>query len=89
MRAVSYLLTLVGAVDKQLILVPAIISLAVTLLRLVGELYNWTPMFFDASAGGGGALVGISWLVPIFGIYFAWKLARSGNGPASAARSSV
>src|SRR5262249_55237372 len=25
-----------------------------------------------------------SWLVPIFGIYFAVKLARAGNGPASA-----
>jgi hypothetical protein len=71
---------------KRLILVPAIISLGVTLLRLVGELQNWTPLLFDASAGGGGALVGISWLVPIFGIYFAWKLAKSGNGPASAGK---
>lgn len=71
---------------KQLILVPAIISLAVTLLRLVGELQNWSPLLFNASAGGGGALVGISWLVPIFGIYFAWKLAKSGNGPASAGK---
>jgi hypothetical protein len=71
---------------KQLILVPAIISLAVTFLRLVGELQNWSPLLFNASAGGGGALVGISWLVPIFGIYFAWKLAKSGNTPASAGK---
>lgn len=71
---------------KQLILVPAIISLAVTLLRLVGELQNWAPLLFNASAGGGGALVGISWLVPIFGIYFAWKLAKSGDGPTSAGK---
>jgi hypothetical protein len=71
---------------KKLILVPAIISLGVTLLRLVGELQNWAPMLFDASAGGGGALVGISWLIPVFGIYFAWKLAAGGHGPASAGK---
>ncbi len=71
---------------KQLILVPAVISLGVTLLRLVGELQNWSPMLFDASAGGGGALVGISWLVPVFGIYFAWKLAKSGDGPRRAGK---
>jgi hypothetical protein len=30
--------------------------------------------------------VGITWLVPIFGIYFAWKLAKSGAGPGSAGK---
>jgi hypothetical protein len=65
----------------QLILVPAIISLAVTLLRLVGELQGWSPVFFSRAVGGGWAIVGISWLVPVFGAWFGWKLARAGAGP--------
>jgi len=65
----------------RLILIPAVITLAVTLLRLVGELQNWSPALFNRAAGGGGALVGIVWLVPVFGIYFALKLAGQGEGP--------
>jgi hypothetical protein len=70
---------------KKLIMVPAVITLAVTLLRLVGELMHWSPTLFNPAPGGGGAIVGIAWLVPIFGIYFAMKLAGSGELPASAA----
>jgi hypothetical protein len=66
---------------KSLILVPALITLAVTLLRLIGELQNWSPRFFSRAAGGAGAIVGIVWLVPIFGVYFAAKLARAGGSP--------
>jgi hypothetical protein len=65
----------------RLILVPAVITLAVTLLRLTGELLQWSPALFNRSAGGGGAIVGIVWLVPIFGIYFALHLARAGERP--------
>jgi hypothetical protein len=65
----------------KLILVPAVITLAVTLLRLVGELSGWSSRLFSRQAGGGGALVGIAWLVPIFGVWFGWKLARAGSGP--------
>ena len=72
---------------KSLILVPAIITLAVTLLRLVGELEHWSPLLFNRNAGGGGALVGIAWLPIIFGTYFALKLSSSGEGPASAGKS--
>ena len=39
----------------QLILVPAVITLAVTLLRLVGELQDWSPALFSKAPGGGGA----------------------------------
>lgn len=67
----------------QLILVPAVITLAVTILRLVGELQHWSPKLFGAAAGGGGSLVGISWLPFLFGPYFALKLVRAGLGPAS------
>jgi hypothetical protein len=63
------------------VMAPAAITLAVTLLRLAGELLHWSPALFSSAAGGGGALVGISWLVPIFGIYFGIKLARAGGGP--------
>ena len=65
-----------------LILVPAIITLAVTLLRLVGELNKWSTAYFNPAAGGGGSLVGISWLILVFGVYFAWVLAKRGEGPA-------
>ena len=65
----------------RLILVPAVITLAVTLLRLIGELQGWSSSLFNREAGGGGAIVGIVWLVPIFGIYFALRLAREGAGP--------
>ena len=70
----------------HLILIPSVITLGVTILRLVGELNNWSEFWFSRKAGGGGSLVGISWLVPIFGIYFAVKLSREGEGPASAGR---
>jgi hypothetical protein len=71
---------------RQLILVPAVITLAVTLLRLVGELQNWSPTLFSREPGGGGSVVGISWLVPIFGAWFGWTLARSGERVGSLGR---
>ncbi len=71
---------------KSLILVPALITLAITLLRLTGELLNWAPALFNKAAGGGGALIGIAWLVPIFGFYFARQLLKANHLPASAGR---
>ena len=74
---------------RRLILAPAMITLAVTLLRLVGELNHWSPALFNREAGGGGALIGIVWLVPIFGVYFALRLLRAGRArPAEAGPSS-
>ena len=75
-----------GPSVKQLILVPALITLGVTVLRLVGELQNWNPIFFNRSPGGGGAIVGISWLVIVFGAYFALRLVGAGQGPSGAGR---
>ncbi|MEW6209280.1 MAG: hypothetical protein AB1631_12990 [Acidobacteriota bacterium] len=73
----------------RLILVPSIISLAITLLRLVGELQGWSEVFFNRSAGGFGSIIGITWLAPIFGVYFALKLSHAGHAPASAGKAVV
>ncbi|HET8645266.1 MAG TPA: hypothetical protein VFO85_07240 [Vicinamibacteria bacterium] len=70
----------------RLILVPALVTLAVTLLRLTGELLHWNASLFNREAGGGGALIGIVWLIPLFGIWFALKLDRAGAGPERVAR---
>jgi hypothetical protein len=53
----------------RLIFVPSAITLAVTLLRLIGELQHWSPVLFNPAPGGGGAIMGITWLVLIFGVY--------------------
>lgn len=71
---------------RETILVPALVTLGVTLLRLTGELLQWSPRLFSRQAGGAGALVGIVWLVPLFGILFALKLARAGERPSSTPR---
>ena len=70
----------------SLIVVPALITLAVTLLRLNGELLEWSPKLFARTAGGGASLVGIVWLIPIFGIYFALRLAQAGEAPPTVGR---
>jgi hypothetical protein len=66
---------------RELLLVPTLITLAVTLLRLAGELRRWSPSLFSREAGGGGSLVGIVWLIPIFGVLFALRLDAAGDGP--------
>jgi hypothetical protein len=70
----------------QLILIPSVITLAITILRLVGELQQWPTVLFSREAGGGLALIGIWWLAFVFGIYFALKLWSAAEGPASVGR---
>ncbi len=70
----------------NLIAVPASITLGITILRLIGDLQHWPSPLFSNAAGGGLAIVGISWLPFIFGPYFALKLLRSGDVPSSAWR---
>jgi hypothetical protein len=67
----------------NLITIPALITLIITMLRLVGEIEEWPKPWFNAAAGGGLAIVGISWLPIIFGPYFAMKLAGAGDRPSS------
>ena len=73
----------------MLILIPSVITLAVTLLRLIGELQHWSPVFFNPEPGGPGSLIGITWLAPVFGIYFALKLSDAGSGPLRAGRAII
>lgn len=78
----------------RLIFIPALISLAVTILRLVGELQHWSSRWFSTDTGGvipDGVswVVGITWMAPLFGIYFAWRLAAQQHGPANRARAAA
>jgi hypothetical protein len=68
---------------RSLVLWPALITLAVTLVRLAGELLRWSDRFFSRAAGGAGSVVGIVWLVPVFAVYFALRLLRAGRSPRS------
>src|ERR1051325_3136776 len=70
----------------KLILIPAVITLAITLLRLIGELQHWSTSLFNPAAGGGGALIGISWLPPILRIWVARQVVLNQETPASAGK---
>lgn len=59
---------------------PAVISIAVTALRLVGELLHWPKPLINSDVCG-KAILGVIWLVPIFGIYFAVRLFHAGDTP--------
>lgn len=74
----------------RLILLPAVISAAVTILRLVGELQHWSGRWFSTETGGivpDGVswVIGITWMAALFGIYFALRLAPE-HPPANPAK---
>jgi len=78
----------------RLITVPAILTLAVTILRLIGELRHWPAKWFSPETGGihpSGVswIIGITWLAAVFGAYFAVRLARAGQGPRSLGKPAV
>jgi len=59
----------------RLVLIPTLLTLGVTLLRLTGELRGWPSPWFNKDNG----LVGITQFLPeSFGIYFAWRLWKAG-----------
>ncbi len=60
-------------------------TLAITALRLAGELRGWPSWLFGRAAGGGGALVGIGWLLPLAGAWFGQRLAGAGARPRAGA----
>ncbi len=78
----------------RMILVPGIITLAVTLLRLSGELGHWSERWFSTETGGivprgVSWFFGITWLAAVFGAYFAWRLSRTAQGPRSLGRAAL
>jgi hypothetical protein len=67
---------------------PLVISIAITVLRLAGELLGWSGDWFSKATGGivpsGWTwLVGITWLPVLFGPWFARGLRRGGEEPPS------
>jgi len=66
----------------SLVTVPALITLAVTIVRLVGELERWSPKWF-LSGGDLSWLTDVTWLTIPFSAYFGFKLASGGHGPKS------
>lgn len=73
------------ASQRKLLAIAAVVTLAVTLFRLWGELTQGSPALFNREPGGPLALVGIVWLIPVFGILFGLRLAADGEGPPSVA----
>ncbi len=76
------------AMNFRLTIIPAIITLAVTILRLVGELQHWSARWFSTETGGirphdTSWIIGITWLAALFGVYFAWRLIQCGRAPKS------
>jgi hypothetical protein len=59
------------------IALPVLITAAITILRLFGEVDGW----IDPRSGGGGFWLGITWLVFLFGAWFGFRLQREGAGP--------
>ena len=67
-----------GVPVRALLLWPTLLTLSVTLLRLTGELRGWSPATFSRLPGGGLSPLGITWLAPLVGFYFGWRLERAG-----------
>lgn len=61
----------------SLILWPSVITLLVSVGRLVGEANDWAP----TKAGGSGFWFGITWLGFLLGIWFAFRLRGEGSSP--------
>ena len=70
----------------RIVAVPLLIAIAVTLLRLAGELGHWSVAWFSPATGGilpsgWSWVVGITWLPALFGPYFAYRLWGAGHRP--------
>ncbi|MBX3464811.1 MAG: hypothetical protein KF830_16710 [Planctomycetes bacterium] len=61
----------------RLILWPSILTLLVSVARLVAERQGWGT----TASGGRGFWLGITWLAFVFGAWFGWRLGRGGATP--------
>lgn len=74
----------------SLVLVPALLTLVLSVVRLLGEINGWSPALFGKpEAGGGGAVLGISWLMFVFGFWFGRRLQNGDVGPGSPGKALV
>lgn len=77
----------------SLVLIPAILTLIVSVVRLVGEINGWSPALFARDAGGSSedvpGLLGIAFLAPIFGFWFGLRLRRATGQPAALRRAAM
>lgn len=76
----------------SLVLVPAAVTLAVTIVRLFGELQGWNNVWINNAGAGPDSrpgLFGITLLIPIFGFWFGWRLRRGTGGPAHAGKAAL
>ncbi|MBL8752885.1 MAG: hypothetical protein JNK15_06245 [Planctomycetes bacterium] len=64
------------------VLIAAVVSLAITALRLYGEVQKWAPEVFRTDPGSPNAWFGITFLVIPFGFWFGRRLAANGHRPA-------
>src|SRR5688572_29453183 len=62
-----------------LLLIASLLTLVVTVVRVVGEREGWSPAWFDRTAYSPWNPFGIVWLVPVFGFLFGRRLAMQGS----------
>jgi hypothetical protein len=60
-----------------LLLWPSVLTLALSVARLVGQVQGWLP----PTSGGAMHPLGIVWCVFVFGAWFGWRLSRAHLGP--------
>lgn len=72
------------------VLVAGLVSLLVTIVRVTGERSGWSELWFSAAGPGDPqkpqGLLGIGFLIPIFGFWFGWRLRRTTGEPARLGR---
>ena len=66
------------------ILIAAALSLVVTVVRLVGEVNGWNAVLFRSPG-----VIGITWLVPIVGFWFGYRLRRGTGEPMHAGKAAL
>jgi len=63
---------------------PAALTLAITLTRVYGELHHLPLLIAGSGAGGNFSLLGISWLPPLLGWWFARSIVGRSEQPKKA-----